>query len=71
GVGIPESLIPNLFKPFYTTKSKGLGLGLAYSLKAVEAHGGRIEVESQVGKGTTFKIVMPLRPSPVATGATA
>ncbi len=71
GVGIPEDLVPNLFKPFYTTKSKGLGLGLAYSLKAVEAHGGRIEVESQVGKGTTFKIVMPLRPSPGAAGATA
>ena len=71
GVGISKEQLPNLFKPFYTTKSKGLGLGLAYSLKAVEAHGGTIEVESKVGSGTTFKITMPVRPAQQTTGVTA
>ncbi len=63
GVGISQESLPNLFKPYYTTKSRGLGLGLAYSQKAVEAHGGTIEVESTVGKGTVFKILMKKRPS--------
>jgi two-component system sporulation sensor kinase A len=62
GVGIPRERFPNLFRPFYTTKSNGLGLGLAYSQKAAEAHGGTIEVESEVGKGTTFKVRLPNRP---------
>jgi len=67
GVGIPKEQFPHVFKPFYTTKSKGLGLGLAYSLKAVEAHGGTIEVESEVGKGTVFKILLKkLHVSPTA-----
>jgi PAS domain S-box-containing protein len=61
GVGIPKEQLPNLFRPFFTTKSKGLGLGLAYSQKAAEAHGGLIEVESEVGKGTTFKVRLPNR----------
>ncbi|MGD0803518.1 MAG: ATP-binding protein, partial [Candidatus Bathyarchaeia archaeon] len=63
GVGIPRERLPNLFRPFYTTKSKGLGLGLAYSQKAAEVHGGTIEVESEVGKGTTFKVRLPHRTS--------
>ncbi len=62
GVGIPRERFPNLFRPFYTTKSNGLGLGLAYSQNAAEAHGGTIEVESEVGKGTTFKVRLPNRP---------
>ncbi len=62
GVGIPRERFTNLFRPFYTTKSNGLGLGLAYSQKAAEAHGGTIEVESEVGKGTTFKVRLPNRP---------
>jgi len=70
GVGIPEENFQNLFKPFYTTKSKGLGLGLAYSMKAVESHNGTIVVESQVGKGTSFTIKIPLRPSPKAKETT-
>ncbi len=61
GVGIPKEQVPNLFRPFFTTKSKGLGLGLAYSQKAAEAHGGLIEVESEVGKGTTFRVRLPHR----------
>ena len=66
GVGIPAENLPNLFKLYYTTKSKGLGLGLAYSQRAVEAHGGTINVESTVGKGTSFKIEMKKRPTPQA-----
>jgi len=59
GVGIPEEEMPNLFKPFHTTKSEGVGLGLAYCKRAVEAHGGNITVESEVGKGTTFTVELP------------
>ena len=70
GVGIPEENFQNLFKPFYTTKSKGLGLGLAYSMKAVESHNGTIVVESQVGKGTTFTIKIPLNQTLEAKEAT-
>ena len=62
GIGIPRENFPNLFKSFYTTKSNGLGLGLAYSQKATEAHGGTLDVESEVGKGTTFKIHLPFHP---------
>ena len=59
GVGIPEDFMPNLFQTFKTTKKRGLGLGLAYSKKAVDAHGGTITVESKVGKGTTFTVRVP------------
>jgi len=61
GVGIPESLLPDLFKPFHTTKPGGLGLGLAYCKRAVEAHGGRITIQSTEGRGTTFTITLPLQ----------
>jgi PAS domain S-box-containing protein len=71
GVGIPEENFQNLFKPFYTTKSKGLGLGLAYSMKAVESHNGTIAVESQVGKGTSFTIRIPLRQATEVKEATS
>ncbi|MCW4048900.1 MAG: ATP-binding protein [Candidatus Bathyarchaeota archaeon] len=59
GSGIPEESMPNLFQTFKTTKKKGLGLGLAYTKMAVESHGGRIDVVSKVGEGTTFKITLP------------
>jgi len=61
GVGIPDEVMANLFKPFQTTKKGGLGLGLAYCKRAVEDHGGTITVESKVGEGTTFTISLPLR----------
>jgi signal transduction histidine kinase len=59
GGGIPDDEKVNLFKPFYTTKVSGLGLGLAYCKRAVEAHGGTIRVTSTVGKGTTFTLCIP------------
>lgn len=61
GAGIPEEGREKLFKPFFTTKSTGTGLGLAISNRIVEAHGGKITFESELGKGTTFKVRLPVR----------
>ena len=59
GKGIePEFLRDQLFRPFATTKKGGLGLGLYQSRSIVRAHGGELKVESQVGAGTTFQIIM-------------
>lgn len=60
GTGIPQDQINRLFEPFYTTKKKGTGLGLMIVQRIVRAHAGRIEVESQFGRGTTFRIRLPL-----------
>ena len=61
GCGIaPEFLSRSLFRPFQTTKKNGLGIGLFQSKMIVEAHKGRVQVESQPGKGTTFRIILPL-----------
>jgi signal transduction histidine kinase len=66
GPGIPEKLLGKIFQPFFTTKgtaqrgeAKGTGLGLAICKEIVEHHKGRIEVQSEVGKGTTFSIHLP------------
>jgi signal transduction histidine kinase len=67
GPGIPEKLLGKIFQPFFTTKgtarkgeAKGTGLGLAICKEIVEHHKGRIEVQSEVGKGTTFSIYLPI-----------
>ena len=60
GKGIPEGDIPKIFDPFYTTKSKGTGLGLAVVEKIITAHGGRIRVESPPEGGTRFGLYFPL-----------
>ncbi len=62
GLGISEENLKKLFGPLFTTKAKGMGLGLAICKRIVEAHGGRISVESVVDKGTTFTITIPLEP---------
>ena len=64
GKGIPPDVLPKIFDPFFTTKEagKGTGLGLSISYKIVEQHGGRIKVDSQVGKGTRFTVWLPLKP---------
>jgi signal transduction histidine kinase len=61
GCGLaPEFLKNQLFKPFQPTKKKGIGIGMFQSKMIVEAHGGRIEVDSKPGEGTTFRILLPL-----------
>jgi two-component system, sporulation sensor kinase E len=60
GGGIPQEQINRIFEPFYTTKKKGSGLGLMIVQRIVRAHGGRIELESHVKRGTTFRIWLPL-----------
>ena len=60
GCGIPEEKLARIFNPFFTTKEKGTGLGMAISRKIVEAHEGSMDVASQVGSGTEFRITLPL-----------
>jgi signal transduction histidine kinase len=59
GVGIPAGELENIFFPFFTTKSGGTGLGLAITRKIVMAHHGDIQVKSQPGQGTTFRVLLP------------
>lgn len=60
GKGIPKEEARAIFEPFYTTRKEGTGLGLFISNKLVAAHGGRIELESRAGRGTTFRVHLPL-----------
>ncbi len=61
GIGIPEENMEKIFEPQFTTKPKGIGLGLAVSKALIEEHGGNIEVESEVGKGTIFTVKLPIK----------
>ncbi len=63
GVGIPDEYLSKIFTPFFTTKpaGKGTGLGMIIVMNAVEEHGGRIMVKSELNKGTTFTIILPIR----------
>lgn len=66
GRGIPEDVLPHVFEPFFTTKRggagvKGTGLGLSICQSYVRSHGGDIQIESKVGKGTTVKLILPIR----------
>jgi len=63
GHGIPDSVMTKIFDPFFTTKDvgEGTGLGLSIAYKIVQEHGGRIEVKSKVGQGTTFSVFLPVK----------
>ncbi len=59
GIGISRDVLPKLFTPFYTTKPNGMGIGLTFCKRTIEAHGGTIEVNTIEGKGTTFTLNIP------------
>ena len=61
GKGIPNDKLKSIFHPFYTSKIYGPGLGLTLALKIIQQHGGTISAESEIGKGTTFTIRLPLK----------
>jgi two-component system, NtrC family, sensor kinase len=61
GRGMPENMLDRVFEPFFTTKASGTGLGLAITHGIIQQHGGSIEVQSQPGEGTTFRIYLPIR----------
>jgi PAS domain S-box-containing protein len=71
GCGIPAENLQRVFDPFFTTKpvGKGTGLGLSLSYGIVQRHHGRIEIDSEVGKGTTFRVILPVRQPAVALPA--
>ncbi|MEM3699830.1 MAG: GAF domain-containing protein [Candidatus Bathyarchaeia archaeon] len=62
GVGMPKQTLEKLWTPLFTTKAKGMGFGLAICKRFVEAHGGSISVKSDLGKGTTFTVTVPIQP---------
>jgi len=68
GIGMPRSELTKIFEPFYTTKppGRGTGLGLSICYGIMQEHGGRIEAESEPGRGSVFRVFFPLR-----AGATA
>lgn len=62
GIGMSQGVTAKIFTPLFTTKAKGMGFGLAICKRIVEAHEGKISVESTLGKGTTFTITLPIEP---------
>ncbi|OGW02918.1 MAG: hypothetical protein A2889_06045 [Nitrospinae bacterium RIFCSPLOWO2_01_FULL_39_10] len=64
GDGITEDNLKKIFNPFFTTRESGTGLGLAIVHNIIELHKGMIEVESKVGNGTTFTVLLPVKQRP-------
>jgi signal transduction histidine kinase len=64
GCGMSEDVVIKIFTPLFTTKAQGMGFGLSICKRIVEAHGGKIEVESTLNKGTKFDIMLPIKPKP-------
>ena len=73
GCGIPEEDLPKIFDPFFTSKEpgKGVGLGLSVGYSIIKAHDGTIDVESEIGRGTTFRIVLPVEGASPESGKEA
>jgi signal transduction histidine kinase len=71
GPGIPAETRDRIFEVFYSSRGGGTGLGLPIAKQIVERHGGTIEVETEVGRGTTFRIRLPRRHARVMLGAAA
>jgi two-component system sensor histidine kinase HydH len=69
GRGIPEEQLAHIFRPFYTTRGNGTGLGLSLARRIVEDHHGRINVASVVGKGTKFEVLLPFTAPPAQNEA--
>ena len=69
GTGIAPEILPKIFDPFFTTKPDGTGLGLSVSHGIIHDHQGSVDVESQVGKGTTFTVTLPVEAGPGALAA--
>ena len=63
GIGIAPENLSKIFDPFFTSKEMGTGLGLSISMGIVENHGGQLKVESSLGEGTTFTILLPVKPA--------
>ncbi len=61
GIGIPDEVLPKIFAPLVTTKAQGMGFGLAICKRIVDSHGGKIAVKTEVNKGTTFTIILPIK----------
>ena len=61
GEGIGAEDMQKIFQPYFTTKEAGIGLGLAITERIIREHGGEIRVESEIGKGTTFAVVLPTK----------
>jgi signal transduction histidine kinase len=73
GSGIPKEIMAKIFEPFFTTKpaGKGTGLGLSVTFGIIRDHKGQVLVESQVGVGTTFRLILPLAPAVPETSSEA
>jgi two-component system NtrC family sensor kinase len=69
GPGIPPETLPNIFRPFFTTKGHGTGLGLSLAKRIAEDHGGELNVASKLGQGSTFTLLLPFARSTIVTNS--